>query len=184
MKYRSRTSLAFVLLGGLGCQHEAREPPVGMTGVVEPAPALPSGIDRPRGDTDKLQGWLYYSSVLAKMNAKDLKIESEQLRRSLDREPSWEDELRLNLVQTAQQLHSRAYQKALETFTPLLQNSRYSPELRLWLMQYHEQLQLSAQLEKELSEEKKQRGELEAKLKALSKIELEMSQREKVDTVR
>lgn len=185
MKFQSKTSLALVLFASISCQHSAREARANLTKMVDPSEELRQQEEkRLEVDQGKLQGWLYYSGLLSQMNGRDLKIESDQLRRSLERRGDWEDELRLGLVQTAQMLYARSFQKALETFEPLLRNTSYSPELRLWLAQYHGQLQLSAQLEKELGEERRQRGELEAKLKALSKIELEMSQREKVDTVR
>ncbi len=184
MQSTAKAMLASLLLSGFACQHrfQVQEPQARLTDMPL---AAKEENERPEAkSSEQLQGWLYYNSLVSKMNARDLKIEFEQQRRSFEQSQAWEDELRLGLVQTAQQLNGRSFQKALETFEPLLQNAHYSPNLRLWLSQYKEQLQMSAQLEKELYQQKKERSELEAKLKALSNIELEMSQRQKNDPVR
>jgi hypothetical protein len=114
------------------------------------------------------------------MNARELKVEADRLRKTPNEVRSWDDELRWGLTQAVQHTKNHNFQKAYEQIQPFATKTYLPPELRSWLKLYSQQLYQASQVERELSEERRQRGELEKKLKALSELELEISQRGRV----
>ncbi len=127
-------------------------------------------------DRDSLRVWLAYTSEIEQMSQKDLKQEIERLRKL----PNDSDaEVRMAIAQASFHADSHAYQKAAECLQAASTRTSVDAETRLWLKHSTKQMTQLAQLDKELAEEKKQRLELEKKMKALSDIELEMRQRDK-----
>ncbi len=121
--------------------------------------------------------WVDYVNNLEALNPKDLKNEFDRLKRIKDR--SWDDELRLALANNVQSLKSHDYQKASEIIGAATNKVQGNSDLKAWLRLYGQQIQEMVQLDKELAEEKRQRTELEKKLKALSDIERDISERSK-----
>ncbi len=150
--------------GILGCKH-----------VVPSTPSEPKVVWQ--GSEVHLRNWLDYTESLEAMNPRELKVEADRLRKTPNEVRSWDDELRWGLTQAVQHTKNHNFQKAYEQVQPFAGKNYLPPELRSWLKIYSQQLFQSAQMEKELSDERRQRGELEKKLKALSELELEMSQR-------
>lgn len=133
---------------------------------------------------DPIKTWIVYQAELEQMSSRDLRQEVERLRRLSPEAKTDDAELKLALAQAAQHVSGGAYQKALESIQTQITRGEADGATKLWLKQYSQQLAVTAQLERELSEEKKHRQEIEKKMKALSDIELEMREREKSDVVR
>jgi hypothetical protein len=121
--------------------------------------------------------WVDYVNNLEALSSKELKNECDRLKRIKDR--GWDDELRLALASNVQALKVRDYQKAVDTISSAGNKVQGNSDLKAWLRLYGQQLNSMAQLDKELVEEKRQRTELEKKLKALSDIERDISERSK-----
>jgi hypothetical protein len=121
--------------------------------------------------------WVDYVNNLEALSPKELKNEFDRLKRTKD--PSWDDELRLALVNSLQSLTAHNYQKASEILAAATGRIRGNGDLKAWLRLYGQQVGAMVQLDKELAEEKRQRTELERKLKALSDIERDISERSK-----
>lgn len=121
--------------------------------------------------------WVDYVNNLEALNPKELKNEFDRLKRIKDR--GWDDELRLALANNVQSLKSHDYQKASEIISAATSKVQGNSDLKAWLRLYGQQIQEMVQLDKELAEEKRQRTELEKKLKALSDIERDISERSK-----
>ena len=127
--------------------------------------------------------WIDYINNLEAMPPKDLKNEYDRLRRISDR--SWDEELRLSLANSLQLQKIHNYQKASELVGQATSKIQGNSDLRSWLKLYGQQVNTIAQLDKELTEEKRLRSELEKKLKALSDIERDISERsKKIDSAR
>ncbi len=121
--------------------------------------------------------WVDYTNTLDGMAPKDLKSEYERLRRIADR--AWDDELRLSLTSCVQSQKLKNYQKASEIIAQAAGKIQGNTDLRSWLRFYSQQVSVLAQMDRELTEEKRLRSELEKKLKALSDIERDISERSK-----
>lgn len=121
--------------------------------------------------------WVDYLINLDALPPKELKGELDRLRRLNER--SWDDELRFALANSLQLQKSHSYQKASDTLVQAAGKIQGNSDLRAWLKLYGQQVTTLALLDKELIEEKRQRNELEKKLKALSDIERDLSERSK-----
>lgn len=121
--------------------------------------------------------WVDYVNNLEALSSKELKSEYDRLRRIKD--PGWDDELRLALANNVQSLKSHNYQKASEIMSQAANRIQGNTDLKAWLRLYGQQITALVHLDKELAEEKRQRMELEKKLKALSDIERDISERSK-----
>lgn len=121
--------------------------------------------------------WVDYVNNLEALSPKELKNEFDRLKRIKD--PSWDDELRLSLANNVQSLKAHNYQKAMEILAAATGRIQGNSDLKAWLRLYGQQVGTLVQLDKELAEEKRQRTELEKKLKALSDIERDISERSK-----
>lgn len=132
-------------------------------------------------DRASLAKLVSYQAELEEMSSKDLRQEVERLRKAANEARSEEVDTRLSLAQAALHREAKAYQKAAESLQSQVSRAGLDADLKNWLKQYSQNLNLMAQLDKELTEEKKQRQEAEKKMKALSDIELEMRQRENGD---
>jgi hypothetical protein len=121
--------------------------------------------------------WVDYVNNLEALSPKELKNEFDRLKRIKD--PSWDDELRLSLANNVQSLKAHNYQKASEILAAATGRIQGNSDLKAWLRLYGQQVGALVQLDKELAEEKRQRTELEKKLKALSDIERDISERSK-----
>lgn len=156
----------FLFLAGcfwlMSCVHKGNDGPR----------ALPQPIFR-----SDVSIWVDYVNNLEALNAKELKNEYDRLKRIKDR--GWDDELRLALANNVQSLKSHDYQKAAEIIAAATGKIQGNSDLKAWLRLYGQQIQSMVQLDKELAEEKRQRTELEKKLKALSDIERDISERSK-----
>ena len=153
-----------LVLLAVGCSH-TRSP--------NPEPFPESAVIR-----SDLILWLDYLSALEGMSSRDLKGESDRWRRISERD--WDGDLRFGLVTAVQYAKNHSFQKAAETIGQLNAKAQGSAELRTWLKFYALQLNTAAGLEKELGEEKRQRLEQEKKLRALSDIEKDMSERTRI----
>jgi gas vesicle protein len=114
---------------------------------------------------------------LEALGPKELKSEGDRLRRIKD--PTWDDELRLALANSLQSLKMHQYQKASEIIGQAASRIQGHSDLKAWLRLYGQQMNSLALLDKELNEERRLRSELEKKLKALSDIERDISERSK-----
>ena len=121
--------------------------------------------------------WVDYVNNLEALSPKELKNEFDRLKRIKD--PSWDDELRLALANNVQSLKAHNYQKSSEILAAATGRIQGNSDLKAWLRLYTQQVGSMVQLDKELTEEKRQRTELEKKLKALSDIERDISERSK-----
>ncbi len=121
--------------------------------------------------------WVDYVNNLEALGAKELKHEYDRLRRIKD--PGWDDELRLALTNSVQSLKTHNYQKAAEVISQAAGKVQGNSDLKAWLRLHGQQINAMAELDKDLAEEKRQRTELEKKLKALSDIERDISERSK-----
>ncbi len=130
-----------------------------------------------QGSEVHLRNWLDYTETLESMNARELKLEADRLRKTSNEVRSWDDELRWSLTQAVQHARAHSYLRAYEQIQPFAAKNYLPPELRSWLKLYSQQLFGAAQLERELGDERRLRGDLEKKLKALSELELELSQK-------
>jgi len=119
--------------------------------------------------------WVDYVNNLEALGPKELKNECDRLRRIKD--PGWDDELRLALANSVQSLKTQNYQKASEIIGQAASRVQGNSDLKAWLRLHGQQMNSLALLDKELTEEKRQRTELEKKLKALSDIERDISER-------
>jgi hypothetical protein len=122
--------------------------------------------------------WVDYVNNLDALAAKDLKTECDRLRRMNDRD--WDDELRFALANSLQSQKAHNYQKAYDTLSAATGKIQGNSDLRSWLRLYGQQIASLAQIDKELVEEKRQRTELEKKVKALTDIERDISERSKM----
>lgn len=122
--------------------------------------------------------WVDYLAALEAMSSKDLKNEGDRWRRISERD--WDEDLRLGLVAAVQHTKNHNFQKAAEIIGQLNTKAQAGFEVKAWLKLYAMQLNTAAGLERELGEEKRQRLEQEKKLRALSDIEIEMSERAKI----
>ncbi|HYX38761.1 MAG TPA: hypothetical protein VE954_37120 [Oligoflexus sp.] len=139
---------------------------------AEGSRALPQPIFR-----SDMSIWVDYVNNLEALGTKELKSEYDRLRRINDR--GWDDELRFSLANSVQSLKAHNYQKAAEIIGHASGKVQGNSDLKAWLRLYGQQMNTLAQLDKELTEEKRQRTELEKKLKALSDIERDISERSK-----
>ncbi len=124
----------------------------------------------------ELSNWTDFLSSLESMSAKELKSECEKWRKDTVR--SWDEELRYALVTAFQQQKVHNYQKAAEVLNAAWPRVQGSAELKNFFRIYIQQNNALAALERDLLEERRLRGELDKKLKALSDIEREMSERQ------
>lgn len=153
----------FLIFWLFGCVHPK-------TAAIEPV------VDSSPVRSDLLP-WIDYVAALESMSSRDLKSETERWRHLSERNGL--DDIRLGLVNAVQLSRMHGYQKAAETITQLSFKVQNNPDLKNWLKLYAQQLSCAAGLEKEWAEEKRQRMELEKKLKALSEIEKDMNERTK-----
>jgi|GEM_PF-2953399 hypothetical protein len=127
----------------------------------------------------QVESWVDYMAELEGMNPRELKSEADRARKVAAEGRGWEEELRWTLAQIVQSNKAKNYQKAAELAQQVPQRPQFSPEFKAWLKLYQQQLFTVAALDKELTEEKRVRTDLEKKLKGLSDIEMDISQREK-----
>ncbi len=92
---------------------------------------------------------------------------------------STDEDLRYGLALALHQYRKKNYSKAAEVLSQLANKKSWSPDIRASLRIAAQQLIDMTKLEKELQGERKQRQQLERKLKALSEIEREISERDK-----
>lgn len=118
-----------------------------------------------------------FLAQLSEMPVKELKIENDKVQKALSDKKS-DDYPRASLIAGVYQAKTGNYSKAIELLSPLGNRKTLEEPCRLSVRLYSDLLSDLSQMEKELASEKKQKGELERKLKALSDIEKEISQRE------
>ncbi len=111
------------------------------------------------------------------MSAKELKVEYDKVQKLLLDKKS-EEYLRASLIAGVYQAKNKNYGKAVEFLSPLSNRKSLDDPCRLSVRIYSDLLEDLSQMEKDLNSEKKQKAELERKLKALSDIEKEISQRD------
>lgn len=121
--------------------------------------------------------WLEYMSDLEGMGSETRGSELGPLQKSF-REWCSDEDLRYALTLSFHYYHNRNYSKAAEILSQLANKKNLNSNLRNWLRVSIAQLNDISDLEKEIAAEKKQRVELERKLRALSEIEREISERD------
>ncbi|MBC7532486.1 MAG: hypothetical protein H7318_13005 [Oligoflexus sp.] len=120
---------------------------------------------------------LTFLADLNAMTAKELKAENDR-RLKLSAEKKGDDDVRAALVAGLYQAKSKNYAKAVELLSLIGYRKNIDEGCRLSIHLYSDVLADLVQLDRDLAMEKKQKGELERKLKALSDIEKDISQRD------
>ena len=111
------------------------------------------------------------------MSLKELKAENDRWQKALnDKRP--EDDIRASLVAGIYQAKIKNYERAIEFLSPLSNKKNLDEGCRVSIRLYSDLLSDTLTMEKDLLAEKKQKGELERKLKALSEIEKDISRRD------
>lgn len=152
------------LLLAAGCRH---------TESGKDVPSYSSNHD----DRVTFRPWLEYMSDLEGMGPETRDVEAGPLQNSF-RDWCSDEDLRYSLALSFHYYHNRNYQKSAEILSQLANKKQLNSNVRNWIRISLEQLNDIAQLEKEIAAEKKQRQELERKLRALSEIEREISERD------
>jgi hypothetical protein len=111
------------------------------------------------------------------MSPKELKAENDRwLKVSGDKKA--DDDIRGALVAGMYQAKTKNYPKAVELLSPLGNKKSLDEGCRTSIRLYSDALNDLVQSDRDLVAERKQKGELERKLKALSDIERDISQRD------
>lgn len=119
-------------------------------------------------------------SLLAELDSlpgKELKNENERVQKILVDKKS-EDFLRASMIAGVYQAKNKNYTRAIELLSPISNKKSLDEPCRASVRLYIELLSDLAQMEKDLLSERQKKTELERKLKALSEIEKEISQRD------
>jgi hypothetical protein len=158
------TFLLMVCLGLVACQHD--------TWSLNTNPkSVPQSSER------LIPTCLTFLADLDSMSPKELKAENDRwLKLSADKKA--DDDIRTSLVAGIYQAKSKNYQRAVELLSPLSNRKNLDEGCRMSIRLYSDVLVDMIQLDRDLVAEKKQKGELERKLKALSDIEKDISQRD------
>ncbi len=120
---------------------------------------------------------LTFLADLDAMTPRELKAENERwLKLSADKKG--DDDVRTALVAGLYQAKTKNYAKAVELLSPIGNKKNLDEGCRLSIRLYSDALSDLVQADRDLLAEKKQKGELERKLKALSEIEKDISQRD------
>ena len=120
---------------------------------------------------------LTFLADLDVMTAKELKAENDRWLK-LSAEKKGDDDVRTALVAGLYQAKSKNYAKAVELLSPIGNRKNIDEGCRLSIHLYSDVLADLVQVDRDLAVEKKQKGELERKLRALSDIEKDISQRD------
>jgi hypothetical protein len=151
-------------LGLVACQHDtwtlntaARSQPAASDRVIPTCMTFLAGIEA--------------------MSPKELKAENDRWAK-VSSEKKADDDIRGALVAGMYQAKSRNYPKAVELLSPLGNKKSLDEGCRTSIRLYSDALTDLAQSDRDLVLERKQKGELERKLKALSDIEKDISQRD------
>jgi hypothetical protein len=121
-----------------------------------------------------------FLTELEGLGIKELKVEGDKIQKSpLDK--TSDEYVRASLAAAVYHAKSKNYTRALELLSPLSNRKVGDDTCRSSLKLYIGLLSDLSQFEKDLQAEKKQKLDLERKLKALSDIEKEISQRDSRD---
>ncbi|RZA25293.1 MAG: hypothetical protein EOP10_07285 [Proteobacteria bacterium] len=156
--------LILLTLGLMACRHDPW--------VLSSAPK--DQLETPSYQYPSCTGFL---AELDAMSTKELRIENDKVQKSLLDKKS-DDYPRASLVAGVYQAKNKNYARAIELLSPLANRKTLDEPCRLSVRLYADLLSDLSQLENDLLAERKQKVELERKLKALSDIEKEISQRD------
>lgn len=120
---------------------------------------------------------LTFLGDLDAMSPKELKAENDRWQK-LSSDKRGDDDIRSSLVAGIYQAKTKNYTRAVELLSPLANRKSLDEGCRMSIRLYSDVLSDMVQLDRDLALEKKQKGELERKLKALSDIEKDISQRD------
>ncbi|MBC7661844.1 MAG: hypothetical protein H7249_19300 [Chitinophagaceae bacterium] len=111
------------------------------------------------------------------MTPKELKLENERWQKVPgERKP--EDDVKASLVAGFYQAKIRNYERSVDILSPLTNKKNIDDGCKVSISMYIDLLTETAAMERDLVAEKKQKIELERKLKALSEIEKDISRRD------
>ena len=158
------TFLLMFCLGLVACQHD----PWALNTTPKSLPPTPERL---------IPTCLTFLADLDAMTAKELKTENDRWAK-LSTEKKGDDDVRSALVAGLYQAKTKNYARAAELLSPIGNRKNFDEGCRLAVRLYSDALTDLVQVDRELASEKKQKGELERKLKALSDIEKDISQRD------